>query len=150
MAKDVHHDTVRRALEADGWNITEDPLPLKPDGQTVYADLGAEAPIEAERNALIEAERDGRKIAVEVKSFLAASPPATETYEAMGRYAFYSKLMKSQRAGTPLYLAVPAGVYRTDWSTLDGQRMTQRLQIRLIVYEPTTERITEWLEQMTV
>lgn len=83
MASDFYHDTVRRALEAYGWTITEAPLTLESNGQTVYADLSSESPIEAERNALIEAERDGRKIAVEVKSFSAASP-ATETDEAMG------------------------------------------------------------------
>jgi len=28
-AKDIFHDTVRLALEKDGWTITEDPLFLK-------------------------------------------------------------------------------------------------------------------------
>ena len=66
MAKDVYHNTVRRALEADGWTITEDPLTLKFGEQNVSVDLGAEAPVGAERG--------GQKITVEIKSFLSPSP----------------------------------------------------------------------------
>ena len=32
MAKEIYHDTVRVALEKDGWNITDDPLTLKVGG----------------------------------------------------------------------------------------------------------------------
>ena len=30
MAKDIYHDTVRTALEKDGWTITDDPFNLYP------------------------------------------------------------------------------------------------------------------------
>jgi hypothetical protein len=42
MAKDVYHETVKGALEKDGWLITHDPFVLKYKDLTVYADLGAE------------------------------------------------------------------------------------------------------------
>jgi hypothetical protein len=53
---------VRTALEKDGWTITDDPLVLRLSPRTYYVDLAAER--------LIAAERGGRYIAVEVKSFL--------------------------------------------------------------------------------
>ena len=60
--KDVYHETVVEALRADGWTITADPLLLAYGGKDVYVDLGAEIPIGAEK--------EGRKIGVEVKSLV--------------------------------------------------------------------------------
>ncbi len=41
-AKDIYHDTVRHALEKDGWKITDDPLVIQIDQKkSVYIDLGA-------------------------------------------------------------------------------------------------------------
>ena len=60
--KDTYHDAVVQALKADGWTITHDPLILSFGGRDVYMCLGTERPIGAEK--------DGRKIAVEVKSFV--------------------------------------------------------------------------------
>ncbi|MCC5620192.1 XisH family protein [Nostoc sp. CHAB 5715] len=64
-AKDIFHDVVRRALEKEGWLITNDPLFLRFGGLDMYIDLGAEKVLAAERNQ--------EKIAVEVKSFVAPS-----------------------------------------------------------------------------
>jgi hypothetical protein len=43
------HDVVRRALEADGWRITHDPLSLEYGDAAFEIDLGAERFIGAER-----------------------------------------------------------------------------------------------------
>ncbi len=65
-AKDKFHDVVKTALQKDGWVITDDPLRVPIDRITnMYIDLAAEK--------LIVADREGDKIAVEVKSFLGAS-----------------------------------------------------------------------------
>jgi hypothetical protein len=37
MAKDIFHDTVRKALEKDGWKITHDPYRLRYGIVDVYA-----------------------------------------------------------------------------------------------------------------
>ncbi len=66
MAKDIYHDTVRTALEKDGWTITDDPLTLRIGLRDVFVDLGAQK--------LLAAEREGQKIAVEIKSFVSQSP----------------------------------------------------------------------------
>ena len=59
--RDIYHDVVKNALIKDGWTITHDPLILPYGGRNLYVDLGAEVPIGAEK--------DDRRIAVEVKSF---------------------------------------------------------------------------------
>ena len=65
-AKDIFHDTVRSALEKDGWTITHDPLFIKVTSKVkTQIDLGAEK--------LLSAERGMHKIAVEVKSFVGLS-----------------------------------------------------------------------------
>jgi hypothetical protein len=66
MAKDIYHDTVKTALEKDGWTITDELLRLTIGSRSVYIDLGAEK--------LIAAEKEGRQIAIEIKSFLSPSP----------------------------------------------------------------------------
>ncbi|MFN6465680.1 MAG: element excision factor XisH family protein [Nostoc sp. DedVER02] len=41
-AKYIFHDAVKRALEREGWLITNDPLLLRFGGLDMYIDLGAE------------------------------------------------------------------------------------------------------------
>lgn len=56
---------VKHALVKEGWAITHDPLTLEYEEVQVFVDLGAER--------VIAAEKEGEKIAVEVKSFLGPS-----------------------------------------------------------------------------
>ena len=56
MAKDLFHNTVKIALQKDGWKITHDPYQLRYGVADVYIDLAAEE--------AIAAEKEGRKIAV--------------------------------------------------------------------------------------
>ncbi|MEH2052075.1 MAG: element excision factor XisH family protein [Nostoc sp.] len=64
-AKDIYHDCVKNALIKDGWKITDDPLSLKIGKKDIFIDLAAEK--------LLAAEKQGKKIAVEVKSFIGIS-----------------------------------------------------------------------------
>ena len=47
---DIIHNAVKNALINDGWAITDDPYIIQYRRTTLYADLGAERPIAAERN----------------------------------------------------------------------------------------------------
>jgi predicted RecB family endonuclease len=60
LARDAFHNIVKIALQKDDWGITHDPLTIRFDAVDMQIDLGAER--------LIAAEKDGEKIAVEVKS----------------------------------------------------------------------------------
>ena len=63
---DAIHGAVKNALIKDGWTITADPYTIRYEEVILFADLAAERPIAAERA--------GRKIVVEVKSFISPSP----------------------------------------------------------------------------
>ena len=60
-ARDFVHDFVRNALLKDGWEVTHDPYFLPVGKERSYVDLAAEK--------ILIAEKDARKIAVEIKSF---------------------------------------------------------------------------------
>lgn len=59
MAKDIFHDVVRSSLEAEGWEIVEDPMTIKVGDTQIYIDLSADK--------MIAANKDDLKIAVEIK-----------------------------------------------------------------------------------
>ena len=65
LRRDPHHDAVKNALIKDGWVVTHDPYTLEYGEQNVYVDLAAESPIAAEK--------EGRRIAVEVEYFISNS-----------------------------------------------------------------------------
>jgi hypothetical protein len=65
MAKDKFHLAVREAVEKEGWQIVSDPFSAR------YADKRIE--IDFEAAMLILAEREKKRIFVEVKSFLCNS-----------------------------------------------------------------------------
>jgi hypothetical protein len=46
--RDIYQDTVKCALQKDGWTITHDPFPLQIGKKRLSADLGAERLISAE------------------------------------------------------------------------------------------------------
>ena len=50
--RDKFHFAVRRGLEKDGWQITDDPLDFRVGGVDFEIDLGAEKIIGAEKKAL--------------------------------------------------------------------------------------------------
>jgi XisH protein len=87
MAKDVYHNLVKRALQEDGWVITDDPLQLYFGKKRVAVDLAAEM--------WIIAEKELRKIAVEVKSFTSMSL-INELHHAVGQIRFYELLLKNK------------------------------------------------------
>jgi hypothetical protein len=136
-AQNLYHDAVVRALTADGWTITHDPLSLFYGGRDLYIDLGAE-------RTTIAAERDGQKIAIEIKSFLGSSP-VRDLEEAVGQYQVYHSVLTEIDPGRVLYLAVPQRVYESLFAERFGQLIRQRLQLRLVVFDEHEERIVAWI-----
>jgi hypothetical protein len=138
--RDLYHDAVRRALEKDGWLITHDPLVLAYGRRDLYVDLGAEAPMAAERA--------GRKIAVEVKSFLSPSP-MVDLERALGQYVLYGFLIGRREPDRLLYLAVSREAMESVFDEPAGRDLVAERQIRLIVFEPSEEVIVRWIEPTT-
>ncbi len=134
-AKDVFHEAVRKGLEKEGWVITDDPLKLQVGGVEMYVDLGAEK--------IIAAEKDGEKIAVEIKSFIGPSN-ISEFHTAIGQFINYRVALEEQYPNRTLYLAVPLGTYQTFFSLQFIQTVIQRFEVKVIVYDPANEVIWQW------
>ncbi len=135
-ALDFYHATVVQALVADGWVITDDPLRLSYGARDFFIDLAAELPIAAEK--------DGRRIAVEVKSFVGASN-IRELELAIGRFALYREVLALSDPGRTLYLAVTAGIFESLFQEPIGQLMVKTQSLRLVAFDATTRRITRWI-----
>ena len=101
---DIIHDAVKNALAKDGWTITDDPYIIRYRRTTLYADLGAERPIAAER--------DGQKLVIEVKSFVGASK-IQDLKEALGQYDIYHYLLEETAPDRKLYIAVSKIAYKS-------------------------------------
>lgn len=137
-ARNIYHDAVIHALEADGWTITDDPLTLSLGGKDLFVDLGAE------RNT-VAAEKGMQKIAVEVQSFLGDSP-VRDLQEAVGQYEVYRAILEENEPSRRLYLAVPHRIHESLLSQPFGQFITSRLRLRVIVFQEEQERIVTWIE----
>lgn len=133
--KDIFHDAVRHALEKDDWQITNDPLIIQSGGIDFYIDLGAEK--------IIAAEKEGQKIAVEIKSFSGPSL-VYEFHTALGQFINYRLALKEQEPDRRLFLAVPSDVYEAFFSLPFTQTIIKRYQLKLIVYKIKEEVIIKW------
>ncbi len=134
-ARDKVHEAVRRALTKAGWTITADPLVLPFRGQNVYIDLAADSPIGAEK--------DGRKIAVEIKGFLSPSPTA-DLQQAVGQYRLYRFLLARQDPERQVVLAVPTDVESGVLSESDCREFLEEEGVKLLVFDPQSEEIVAW------
>ncbi len=138
-ASDFYHDQVVRALEADGWTITADPLHIEFEGQNYYVDLAAE------RN-LLAAEKGSQKIAVEIKSFLSRSH-AHDLHAAVGQFNLYRDILDEKDPERKLFLAVDEQIYEHLFTEKYGLFVIRKQRLNLIVFNPVQERIIEWLKQ---
>ncbi|HSF72829.1 MAG TPA: XisH family protein [Microcoleus sp.] len=136
-AKDIYHNTVRTALEKDGWSITNDPLTLEIGDRSLFVDLGAEK--------ILAAEKQGRKIAVEVKSFLSISP-VHDLEEALGQYIVYQDILELSEPERNIYLAVREEVYLDIFSEPLGQVLLRKKRLKLIVFDSAREIIIRWID----
>ncbi len=56
-ARDLYHDTVKKALVKDGWTITHDPFKLTVGIRDYFVDLGAQELVAAEKDMRSYADR---------------------------------------------------------------------------------------------
>jgi len=137
-ARDKYHNAVVRALTSDGWAITDDPLRIGYGGKEYYVDLGAE-------QGAIGAEKDGRKIAVEVKSFLSRSV-AHDLELAIGQLNLYRDILEETQPERTIFLAVTTKVYENLFAERYGQFVISRQRLNLIIFDQHQERIVKWIE----
>ena len=135
-AKDIYHDTVKNALIKDGWTIPDDPLSLKVGKKDIFIDLAA--------NKLLVAEKKDKKIAVEVKSFIGTSE-IEDLKNALGQYILYEKVLRSKLSERTLYLAIRKDIYDGLFSQEIGQILLSDDYLKIIIFDPETEMITQWI-----
>jgi hypothetical protein len=136
MAKDKYHNIVKQALEKEGWLITADPFTFTFGQVNFQVDLGAER--------IIAAEKDNKKIAVEIKSFLNSSA-ITDFYNALGQFLSYRLALQEIEPSRILYLAIPLDTYETFFQLPFTQFALSQYKVKLIIYNLDTEEISQWL-----
>lgn len=135
-AKDIYHDTVKRALQKDGWIITHDPFPLQIGRKRLSADLGAER--------LINAEKGTQKIVVEVKSFVGRLD-VKDLEQALGQYILYRQVLNEMGIDRSLYLAISQPIFNSVFTIELGQVLLKNQMIKLIVFDDKSEAIVQWI-----
>lgn len=136
MAKDIIHDAVKNALIKDGWMITAGPYIITFGDDKLYVDLAAEHPLAAERN--------GHKIAVEIKSFVGRSP-LHDLEIALGQFMLYLGLLELTEPERKLYLGINHIVYNTLFRQPTFQATVQRFRLSLLVVNIVTQEVEQWI-----
>jgi len=136
-AKDIFHENVKRALIKEEWIITHDPywIKLADSDINVFMDLAAEK--------IIAAEKEGQKIAVEIKSFTGTSL-LVNFHEAIGQYLDYRIVLNERDSERRIYLAIPIDIYNSFFRKRFIQLVCQEYNIKLIIFDPEREEIVLW------
>jgi XisH protein len=87
---------------------------------------------------ILAAEKDLQFIAVEIKSFM---NPST-----INEFVDYSVALEEIDAQRVLFLAIPETIHNTFFQKKIIQRTLQRIQGKIMVYDPATETIVQWIK----
>jgi len=99
--------------------------------------LAAEKPLTAEKN--------GRKIAVEVKNFL-SKREMPEFERALGQFILYRSLIKHSDPQRGVYLALSYSAHDEFFTIKEGLNLIKDESLKLLVFDEVTEEINEWIE----
>ena len=118
--------------------MTHDPLQIKVGGVDMEIDLGAER--------LLAAEREGEKIAIEIKSFLASASAISEFHTALGQFINYRAALRREEPDRVLYLAVPDWTYNSFFQLDFPASILEENRVKLMIYDVELEQISQWKE----
>lgn len=137
-AKDRLHDSVKRTLTKAGWTIDNEQIRLKVGDRNLWIDIQASR---SEWHSVI---------LVEVKGF--ENPPSLveQLSDTVGQYVVYSFALAAKQISMPLYLAMPNAAYEGIWSEELGQGLIESEGIKLLVFDPITEEIVQWLPELEI
>ena len=93
---------------------------------------------------MLGAEQNGRKIAIEIKSF--RNPSALSDFHvALGQYLNYQYALEIREPERKLYLAVPVDAYERFFVGRFARQMIRRHNLNIIVFS-TKKEIVQWEE----
>lgn len=95
---DQCHEQVMRALQKDGWRITDQQVLMKVGRRRVFVDLRATHAANGSRQEMT---------LVEVKCFPELQNTSQEIYTAVGQYIIYRAMLQELELDIPLYLSIP-------------------------------------------
>lgn len=136
---DIYYSHVKESLIKDGWTITHPSYTLRIGKKRLFADLGAER--------LISAERGTEKIAVEIKSFLSPSD-VYDLEQMLGQYVLYRRLIARREPERILYVAVTQATYEEVFQTELGEVLMVDEKVYLFVFDEKRKEIIQWLPPM--
>ena len=134
-AKDIYHNSVKEALEKEGWVITHDPYFIRLGKRRGFIDLGAE---------MIGAERGSEKIAVEIKSFLGTSD-VDEFRDALGQFLLYQEALNEKEIDRTLFLAMPDAFYNSLFDDLFFLKILHKFNLKILIYSPISNSVERWI-----
>jgi hypothetical protein len=135
-SRDIIHRATVVALKKDGWEITADPLTVRYDDLTVYADLAAEHTLGAQRG--------GRRIAVEAKSFVGSSL-IRELEMAVGQFAVYRALLNKVDPDRELWLAAPHEIVDQLLRRPAFKLIVAHCRLSLLAIDQRIEEVQRWI-----
>jgi XisH protein len=136
MARDKFHFLVRTILENEGWTISHDPYFIRLGKRKGFVDLGAE-------RTILGAEKEGEKIAVEIKSFLGLSE-VDQFEDALGQILLYRPALKKIEPDRILWLALPYDIYSNLFDDSYFQEIAELYELKMIVYDEKNKTIVSW------
>jgi glucose-6-phosphate 1-dehydrogenase len=80
-----------------------------------------------------------------VKSFVGVSP-VSDLEKAMGQYLIYSKILEDKEPERRLYLAISRTIFGDIFSEQIGQMLLNKTDLKLIVFNPITQEIVQWIQ----
>ena len=144
--RDIIHNTVKQAIINDGWEITEDPYIISYGERFLFVDLGA---VEADSHNRREgyffgAQREGQRIAVEIKDFRGKSAIA-DLELAIGQYVLYRLLLNKVDPERKIYLAITDVVYDDIFREPIGELVIYDLPLNLLVIDLQKIEVLQWI-----
>ncbi len=117
-----------RASARDGLKVFE-------THPNLFVDLAAEE--------MVVAQRDGRKIAVEIKTFGRASI-VQDLKDMVGSFQVYRDLLAETAPDFQLFVAISQVTYESDFDLPIAQFLVTKNHIPLIIVDVISARITQW------
>ena len=104
---------------------------------TYNIDFGAEP--------LLGAEKEGAKIAVEVKSFVGPST-VNEFHKAVGQFNDYYVALEIEDPERVLFLAIPEDIWFRFFQKRLIQKSLERIAAKIVLYNPDNNEIVQWIK----
>jgi hypothetical protein len=93
---------------------------------------------------MIAAEKGNEKIAIEVKTFLAASF-GNEFHAVLGQYINYLLGLSQIEPDRVLYLTVPLNIWETEFQRSGIQFSVNSMKVKTVIYNIETKKIVKWI-----